>query len=259
MKVSIITICYNNADTLEETILSVSNQTHPDIEYIIIDGQSTDGSDAIVQKHRDKVDVYVREPDAGIYDAINKGIGKASGDVVGLLHADDFYCHDQVIADVSQLMTRSQSDALYADCLYVDQHHTDRISRYWKSGEYVEGAFLKGWMPPHPTFFVRRDCYLRLGLYDTRFRSAGDYELMLRYVHKHGISVCYLPKVILCMRQGGTSNRSLCNRWRAHQEDRLAWKINDLKPGWFTLLRKPLSKLKQFFRGQCRRKNDRKR
>ena len=246
MKVSIITVSYNSAETIEETIQSVISQDYPSIEYIIIDGKSTDQTLDIVRKYEDKIATLVSEKDKGIYDALNKGISMATGDIVGLLHADDLYANYQVISDVVAQFKQSHADAVYADLNYVDRIDTNRIIRKWKSGEYKEGMFEKGWMPPHPTFFVKREYYTKYGLFNLKLRSSADYELMLRFIHVNKIRLSYLPKMIVNMRAGGQSNVSLMNRLKGNKEDRMAWELNNIKPGLFTLIRKPLSKLLQY-------------
>ncbi len=248
MKVSIITIAWNSAETIEATIQSVAGQTYDNIEYIVIDGGSKDDTMAIVGKYADAVAISVSEPDKGIYDAMNKGVQRATGDIIGILNSDDFYADTQVIADVVKSFQEQECDALYADLVYVDRDHTDKIIRYWEAGAYKKGAFVKGWMPPHPTFFVRKEKYEELGIYNTELKSAADYELMLRFMHKYEVKTGYLNRVITKMRVGGQSNVTLKNRIRANKEDRRAWEINGLKPGALTMIRKPLSKLTQFIK-----------
>ena len=250
MKVSIITITFNSAETIEDTIQSVLSQDYPNIEYILVDGASKDGTLEIIERYRNSISTVISERDNGIYDAMNKGVALATGDVIGILNSDDFYADSTVISDIVKTMQRAASDACYADLVYVDRNDTNRIIRSWKSGDYRQGQFLRGWMPPHPTFFVKRSIYEMHGSYALNLRSAADYELMLRFIHKHAISLSYLPRVITKMRTGGQSNVSLKNRWRANREDRLAWKMNGLQPGFFTLLRKPLSKLLQYLPGK---------
>lgn len=246
MKVSIITISYNSAETIEDTIKSVVSQDYPNIEYIIIDGASKDETLTIVGQYKDKIAKVISEKDKGIYDAMNKGVDHATGDIIGILNSDDYYYDESVISEVVRLFEQEQKDGLYADLVYVDRADPDRVIRYWKSGSYKDGKFLRGWMPPHPTFFVKREVYEKYGLYSTDLRSAADYEFMLRVIHKHKISLSYMPRILTKMRVGGMSNVSLKNRWRANMEDRRAWKINGLKPKWYTLTVKPLSKLLQF-------------
>lgn len=248
MKVSIITITYNSEATLADTIESVLNQTYTDLEYIIVDGGSTDKTLSIIDSYRDKISKVVSEKDQGLYDALNKGIAMASGDVIGLIHSDDFYTGKDVIGKIVKAITEQHADAAYADLYYVDKNDTSVVFRKWKSGPYRHGMFLRGWMPPHPTFFARKECYEKFGSFNLSLVSSADYELMLRFIHKHRIRLAYLPEFIIKMRVGGKSNVSLKNRIRANQEDRKAWKINGLKPNPLTLYMKPLRKIIQLFK-----------
>lgn len=245
-KVSIITVCYNSAKTIEDTIQSVINQNYDNIEYIIIDGLSTDNTLEIVNKYQDKIAKVISEKDAGLYDAINKGVKLATGDIIANINSDDFYIDNNVIADVVAKMEEKKSDTLYADLYYVDESDTNKVTRNWVSGEYKKGMFFKGWMPPHPTFFVRKSVYDNYGKFNLELKSAADYEIMLRFIHKHECSISYLPRVVVRMRVGGVSNSSIKNRLKANREDKQAWKINGLKPKSYTLIFKPLSKILQF-------------
>lgn len=247
-KISIITVTYNSAQTLEHTIQSVLSQNYPNLEYIIIDGNSTDGTLAVVEKYKTKIAKFVSEKDEGLYHAINKGIQLATGDIIGILHADDFYINSQVLTQVAETFEKNKADAVYADLYYVDKTNTDKIIRTWRSGIYKASSFLWGWMPPHPTFFVKKDCYAKHGTFNTSLRSAADYEIMLRFLFKNKIKVAYLPEFIVKMRIGGQSNASVKNRVKANNEDRLAWKLNGLKPYFFTLTLKPLRKITQFLK-----------
>ncbi|UTW62702.1 glycosyltransferase [bacterium SCSIO 12741] len=246
MKVSIITVSYNAVKTIEHTIQSVLDQDYPDIEYVIVDGGSKDGTVEIIQQKEGQVARWVSEPDKGIYDAMNKGVSLATGDLIGILNADDFYMDHQVISKVVATIQAANADSLYADLQYVAQDNISKVIRTWRSGQYAKGLFLEGWMPPHPTFFLKKSCYEKFGTYNLELRSAADYELMLRMLHKEDISVAYLPEIITQMRAGGTSNASMKNRIKANREDRKAWEMNGLKPKWYTLIKKPLSKLGQF-------------
>ncbi|TND02402.1 MAG: Glycosyltransferase, group 2 family protein [Bacteroidetes bacterium] len=248
MKVSVITACYNSASTIEDTLRSVTGQDYPGIEYIIVDGESKDDTLAIVDRYRDKIAQIVSGKDGGIYFALNKGISLATGDIIALLHSDDFYADNGVISRVVNCFREKQTDSVYGDLQYVDAADTKKVVRTWISGEYVHGKFRKGWMPPHPAFFLKRECYLQSGLFNTSFKTAADYELMLRMLHKEKRSTAYLPGVLVKMRTGGASNVTLKARINANREDRRAWTINGLKPGPLTLLRKPLSKLGQFLK-----------
>lgn len=247
-KVSIITVCYNSAKTIEDTIQSVINQTYDNIEYIIVDGLSTDNTLEIVNKYKEKITKVISEKDAGLYDAINKGIGLATGEIIANLNSDDFYIDNNVIADVVAKMQEENSDTLYADLYYVDEIDTNKVVRNWVSGNYKKGAFFKGWMPPHPTFFVRKKVYNNYGKFNLELKSAADYEIMLRFIHKHECSISYLPRVVVRMRVGGVSNASIKNRLKANREDKRAWEMNGLTPKPYTLIFKPLSKVLQFVR-----------
>lgn len=248
MKVSIITITYNSEATLKDTIESVVNQSYNDIEYIIVDGKSTDNSLSIIESYKDKISKVISEKDKGLYDALNKGIALATGDLIGIIHSDDFYTNNFVIEKIVKSIEENNSDAVYADLYYVDKVYTNKIFRKWKSGNYTYGQFINGWMPPHPTFFAKRSCYEKFGSFNLSFVSAADYELMLRFIHKHKIKLAYLPEFIIKMRVGGKSNVSLKNRIRANNEDRKAWIINGLKPKFYTLYAKPLRKIIQLFK-----------
>ena len=246
MKCTIITVSYNAADTIESTINSVLTQDYNNLEYIIIDGNSSDGTKQIIEKYSDRINKWISEKDNGIYDAMNKGIQLATGDIIGILNADDLYSNNQVITNIVNQFKNVDTDALYGDLKYVLKNDISKTIRYWKSGEYTDGKFLNGWMPPHPTFFVRKNIYNQLGLYRTDMPSAADYELMLRYIHVNKIKVVYLPELITIMREGGVSNKNLINRWKANRDDLRAWQVNNVKPSTFTLILKPLSKLLQF-------------
>ena len=248
MKVSIITITYNSEATIRDTIESVINQTYKNIEYIFIDGKSTDNTISIIKSYGENISTLISEKDNGLYDALNKGIALATGDIIGILHSDDFYTNFNVITNIVSSFDKSNADAVYADLYYVDKNNTNQIHRKWKSGNYKDGMFLNGWMPPHPTFFVKRIIYEKFGSFNSALTSAADYELMLRLIHKHKIKLVYLAEFIIKMRVGGKSNISLKNRIRANKEDRLAWKLNNVKPYFYTLYLKPIRKIVQLFR-----------
>jgi glycosyltransferase len=245
MKISIITATYNSASTIKHSLQSVSEQEQSLVEHIIIDGDSTDETMRIVSSFP-HLKIKISERDAGIYDAMNKGIQKASGEIIGILNSDDFYASSQVLSEVVSVFERTNCDALYGDLEYVDKDDITRVIRYWKSGSYRSGAFKWGWMPPHPTFFVKREVYEKYGLFKLGMKTAADYELMLRFIHKERIKLEYIPSVLVKMRTGGASNRSLLSRLQANEDDRTAWAINGIKPYWFTLYLKPLRKISQF-------------
>lgn len=247
MKISIVTICYNAETYLEEALNSFFSQDYSNKELVIIDGGSRDKTLDILNKYKSQFGYFVSEKDNGLYDALNKGINNTSGEFVGILHADDLLAYPQVLTDVANQLLKSKADALYADLNYV-QLDGQTVHRKWISGSFKKSNFLKGWMPPHPTFFAKKVLFEKYGNYNTQFKQAADYELMLRFLYKSEISVTYLPKVISSMRVGGKSNVSIKNRLYANKEDYLAWKINNLKPPFGFRLIKPLSKLNQFFR-----------
>jgi len=247
MKVSIITVTLNNAEYIETCIQSVINQDYRNIEYILIDGGSTDGTLDIIKNYDSKISKWISEHDDGIYDAINKGIGLATGDVIGVLHSDDFYINDKVVEIVVKQISNRNVDSCYGSLVYVDRDDDEKTIRYWKSNRYQDGLFRKGWMPPHPTFFVRREVYDKYGIFNLAMGSAADYELMLRFIYKHRVSTTYIPEVLVKMRAGGESNKTLSNRLKANHMDRMAWKVNGLKPPLFLSLTKPLSKVNQWF------------
>lgn len=246
MKISIITVCYNSERTIDDCIKSVVNQSYTNLEYIVVDGKSTDNTMGIIASFGDKITKVVSEKDQGMYDAINKGIKLATGDVIGVLNSDDMYFDEYVLEEVMAKITAEKADALYADLNYVDQDDTNRIVRYWKSGSFKSNSFISGWMPPHPTFFIKKDWYEKYGGYSLDLVSAADYELMLRMIQKYHAKLSYLPRVIVNMRVGGMSNSSLVNRLRANKEDRKAWVMNGLTPKSYTLLFKPLRKIIQY-------------
>lgn len=245
MKITIITVVFENKQFIRDALESVLSQDYPDIEYIVIDGGSKDGSLEIIRAYQDRISKTVSEPDQGIYDAMNKGIGMATGDVIGFLNSDDFYVNDQVVSKIAAAFAKD-IDAVYADLDYVSIGNKEKIIRKWRSGAYHPKRFLYGWMPPHPTFFVRREAYRKLGAYNTLLRSSADYELMLRMILRHGIRLKYIPEVLVKMRVGGQSNRSFLNRVKAHLEDWKVWKLNGLRPKFYTLLLKPFQKIFQF-------------
>lgn len=246
MKISVITISFNSANTIEDTIQSVLSQNYSAIEYIIVDAASTDGTLNIVEKYKSKISKVISEKDDGIYFALNKGISMATGDVIAFIHADDFYASETVLSSVMKLFSDENVESVYGDLNYVDRLDTSKVLRNWKSGAYKTELFLDGWMPPHPAFFLKKVCYEKFGAYNTSFSLAADYELMLRMLYKNKITTHYIPEVLVKMRTGGMSNVSISNRITANREDRRAWKVNGLKPGIFTLIKKPLSKINQF-------------
>jgi glycosyltransferase involved in cell wall biosynthesis len=211
MKISIITVCYNSAQTIAHTLRSVAGQTYPDIEHIVVDGLSTDNTLEVIKEFGSRVAILVSEKDKGIYDAMNKGLALATGDVVGFINADDFYASEDAVSSVVNALQQSRADSCYGDLCYIAQKDTTKIIRYWQSNDYGDGYFEKGWCPPHPTFFVKRSIYQAHGFFNLKYRIASDVELMARFLVIHKITSCYIPKVLINMRMGGTTNRSLSN------------------------------------------------
>lgn len=247
MKISIITATYNSADTIEDTLRCIQLQDYLNVEHIIMDGGSKDNTLDIV-KNFPHVSKVISEKDNGIYDAMNKGIMQATGDVIGILNSDDIYASDDVLSLIAKSFENPAVQATYADLEFVSRDNLDKVVRKWKAGNYSKKSFYYGWMPPHPTFFVRKVVYEKVGLFNTNLGSAADYELMLRILLKNNIPAAYINRVIIKMRMGGVSTGSIANRLKANQKDRLAWKVNGLQPDFYTLYLKPLRKLGQFLK-----------
>lgn len=246
MKLSIITATYNSAATITQTLESVAEQTYDSIEHIIVDGLSNDNTLNLVN-HFQHIATIITEKDNGIYDAMNKGIQLASGDIIGILNSDDFYVSNDILQQVAEVFETTNCDLLYGDLNFVDSNEISKIKRKWIAGSYTLNDFLYGWMPPHPTFFVRKKVYEKYGLFNLSLGSAADYELMLRFMYKHQLKTSYLNKVIVHFRMGGASTKNINNRIKANINDRKAWQINNIAPKWYTLHLKPLRKIKQFF------------
>jgi glycosyltransferase len=246
LKVSIITVTFNSGATVADTLESVRCQNYDNIEHIIVDGHSQDETMEIVRSFP-HVKKWISEKDGGIYDAMNKGIQMATGDIIGILNSDDVYANSQVISKIAACFQKKSTETVYSDLNYVKAEDLEKVVRHWKSGDFKRENFYYGWMPPHPTFFVRREVYEKAGFFNLSLKSSADYELMLRILFKHQFGTTYLPEVLVKMRSGGASNSSFKNRILANQEDRKAWKLNQLHPYFFTLYLKPLRKIMQFF------------
>ncbi len=229
-----------------DSVQSVRSQNYEDIEYIVIDGASKDGTSELLSKNSVLFDRFISEPDEGLYDAINKGIALSSGDIVGLMHADDLFADEKVITDIVNRIQKSGSDSIYGDLVYVNKENIDQVVRIWTAGDYKKSKFLYGWMPPHPTFYMKREKFEKTGLYNSSFKSAADYEFLLRSLYKYELTSTYLPRTLVKMRVGGKSNESIGNRLNANRQDYRAWKQNKLKPFWFTRFLKPARKVLQF-------------
>ena len=245
MKISIITVCYNSASTIERAIKSVLSQDYSNIEYIIIDGGSTDGTVEIINKYKDKITQFVSEKDEGIYDAMNKGIALATGDIVGILNSDDFYADNFILSEIANAFGGGMIDAVYGNVAYFISGKEGKIFRYWKAGEFSQAKIKNGWMPPHPAFFVKKDWYKRYGNFRLDFGTSADYELLLRFMLA-GIKMKYVNKTFVNMQAGGASGKSFLARWRAWQMIRKAWTVNNKRPPLFLIERRILSKFTQF-------------
>ncbi len=247
MKVTLLTVTYNSCKYLEECINSVMVQTHPDIEHIIIDAASTDGTLDIIRKYEPHIAHWISEKDRGMYDAINKGIALATGAIIGILNSDDKLAAADVIEEIVHCFADQHVDAVYGDLVYVDKLNTSRILRYWKGFDYKRYRFNYGWMPAHPTFYVRTSLIADLGGYESHYYTAADYEFMARYLYRFRINARYLPKLIVKMRSGGQSNRTIAIRLRANRRDYLAMKKNKIPFPLAASILKPIIKLHQYY------------
>lgn len=244
-RITIITVTYNSEKTLSHTLESVMRQDYKNFEHIIIDGLSTDSTVSIIKKYP-HVTKWISEKDAGLYEAMNKGLQLATGDVIGILNSDDFFTHEQVLSKIAKCFIINKTDTVYSDLQYVQSENINKVVRNWRSGSFNASKFYYGWMPPHPTFFAKKEVYKTAGMFNLSLKSSADYEMMLRILVKYNFSASYVPEVLVKMRAGGISNSSLKNRVRANAEDKEAWKLNNLKPNIFTFYFKPLRKIFQY-------------
>ena len=246
MKVSVITVVFNDVEHIVGAIESVISQNYSCIEYIVVDGGSTDGTLEVINEYRDQISLIFSEPDRGIYDAMNKGISLSSGEVVGFLHADDFFSSCGVISSIVDHISSIGSDVVYGDLDYVSENNADHVVRHWQAGPFIKEKLRSGWMPPHPTVYAVRKVYEQLGGFDCSYRIAADYDFMLRILSKDELKIGYKPSVLVKMRTGGESNRNLSNIIRKSMEDYRALKSNQVG-GIMALIYKNLRKLPQFF------------
>ncbi|PHS70954.1 MAG: glycosyl transferase [Methylophaga sp.] len=249
MKISIITVCYNASEFIRYAIESVLAQSYPDIEYIVIDGASNDGTLEIINEYSKDIKHIVSEPDQGIYDAMNKGLKMATGDIIGTLNADDFYSDNDVLNRVSECFRDESVDAVYADLVYVNQIETDKTVRLWKSRCFISGLFKQGWVPPHPTFFTRKQVYKNYGYFDLKYKLAADFELLFRMIEVNKIKTVYVPSILVKMRMGGATNKNITNIIQQNKEILLVLKAyySDLSViNWFA--HKSLDRFMQFVR-----------
>jgi glycosyltransferase involved in cell wall biosynthesis len=247
MKISIITVCFNSEKTILDTINSVKSQNYELIEYIVIDGGSKDHTLQIINSNSKKIDKFISEPDLGIYDAMNKGIHLASGEIVGFLNSDDVYYDTRVVEKIANAFMRDPSlDAVYGDLLMVSANDLSNIIRYWKPGVYRHGLCLSGWIPPHPTFYVKRNILLNAGGFDLRYKLQSDVDLMMRLFEIVGISAYYLPGIFVRQRFGGATTGNPINILRGNLEAILSFRRNGFGLGFSFIIRKLYSRLSQF-------------
>lgn len=247
MKISLITVCRNAASVIDGTLESVFAQTHPDIEVIVIDGASNDGTQQLLEQYRSRLGYYVSEPDKGIYDAMNKGLRAATGEVIGFVNAGDLLMTPDTISQVVQAFQRAKVDAVYGDIIMVDEKDIHKVHRTWLSGTYHRENFRRGWMPPHVGTFIRKSVYDQFGHFNTTLRIGADYEILLRFLYKHKVSTVHLREVLVRFRLGGMSNGSIKHILKANREVRASWGINGLTAPPLLVTRKLWSKVMQFF------------
>ncbi|MEO8884785.1 MAG: glycosyltransferase family 2 protein [Mucilaginibacter sp.] len=245
LKISLITVVYNSASTIKRCIESVIAQNYPNIEYIIIDGGSTDGTLQIIEQYLPHIKFFLSEADGGIYDAMNKGIKAATGNIIGTLNSDDFFADNDVLSCISQAFVQHDPDVVYGNLDYIDLK--GNIKRIWKAGRYVNNRFNWGWMPPHPTFYCKRELFEKFGAYNLQYGTAADYELMVRFIHQNKVSIYYLNKTIVKMSIGGVSNKAYRNRYNAWVNDYKAMRKNGVIFPSLAIVLKPLRKIVQYF------------
>ncbi|MFD2284861.1 glycosyltransferase [Pedobacter petrophilus] len=247
MKISIITVVYNNHKTIKTAIDSVLGQHYQNIEYIIIDGNSTDGTTDFIYSYGDSISKVISEPDKGIYDAMNKGIALCTGEVIGILNSDDVYAHRNVLSEVMKQFTEDAAlDLVYGDLVYVKNNDLDQVVRTWISKPYYPKFFEDGHVPPHPSLFIKRSVYQKVGLFNLEMRLAADYEFMLRLFKLHQYKSKYLNHLLVKMRLGGATNASIKNIVNGNLEILRAWKINHLKAPFLLMPRRIAKRLIQF-------------
>jgi glycosyltransferase involved in cell wall biosynthesis len=246
MKVSIITVAFNAAETIEATMKSVLSQDYKDIEYIIVDGGSTDSTHDIVNRYKNDIAKVISEPDNGIYDAMNKGFRSSNGTIIAALNGDDVYTGNSIVNRMVEFIESKNLDAAYGDLIYIDRRDTGHIKRFWKPGPYKKGAFYHGWVIPHPTFFCRKEIFEKYGYFNDKLQIAADFELMLRLIEKHRIKIDYLPEVIVKMGVGGKAN-VLRGMIRGNREIIRSFRLNGLRLSPLFFICKPITKISQLF------------
>jgi len=248
MKVSIITPVFNNKKTIKDTIDSVLNQSYKNIEYIIVDGASKDGTLDIIKSYKNKITKVISQKDNGIYDAMNKGIKASSGEIIAIINSDDMYYDKNVISKIAGAFKNKNVNIVYSDIVYVDKNNTDKIRRYWKASGYEKGAFAKGFHPAHPSFFVRKIIYDTFGLFDPAFGISADFELMLRFMDRYNVNSYYLPGITVKMRNGGKSGKNFFNRFVGNINCYKAFKKNRIKVSFLYVFKRIFPKIRQYFK-----------
>lgn len=246
MKVSIITIVFNKVHEIEQTVQSVISQDYPGIEYIIIDGGSTDGTMDIINRYHNQIDILISEPDKGIYDAINKGITHATGEIIGLVHAGDMLINNRVISNVVNHFQSTGADLVYGNTLLVDPLRTDRVVRVCEGNEFNPNNFITGWMPSHSSVFIKTHLFMQHGLYRLDLNIAADYELLLRFMYKYRVNCSYYPGLVTRFRVGGISNKSIASIIRSNYQCYKAWGLNNLKVPFYTIPLKIIRRIPDF-------------
>jgi len=246
LTISVITVSYNSGGTIADTIESVAAQTHPRVEHIVVDGASTDGTLEVLKRYHGSLSKVVSEPDRGIYAAMNKGLVMATGDVVGTLNSDDVYADEAVLGLVANAFRDETVDVCYGDVFYVESRDLNRIVRQWKSEPYRAGLFERGWMPPHPAFFIRRRVLGRVGQFEAGYRFAADFDFMLRALHVQQLRSIYLPRELVKMRVGGETNSTVMNVLKGNVEAYKSCRKHGLGVSPLFIARKILRKLPQY-------------
>jgi glycosyltransferase involved in cell wall biosynthesis len=248
LKISIITVVWNNKKTIKDAIDSVLSQTYKDIEYILVDGASSDGTIEIIKSYEKKINKFISEPDKGIYDAMNKGINLATGNIIGILNSDDFYIDKYVVEKVAKEFEEKKVSSVYADLIYVKPENLEKSIRYYDSSHFKPDKFPYGWMPAHPTFFVKKEIYDKYGVFKTDYKIAADYELLTRFIGKYKISYSYIKEPIVKMRIGGASTSGIKSNYILNKEIIRACRENDIYTNWLMVLSKYPKKILGLFK-----------
>ena len=248
MRISIITVSYNSVKTIGDTIESVLSQNYSDLEYIIIDGLSMDGTCELIKTYGPRISIFISEPDRGMYDAMNKGIKLATGDVIGILNSDDFFCNNHIIQDIADVIKNEDIDATYGDVMFVDHGNIRKTVRYYSSKKFNPGKFKYGFMPSHPSFYVKKKFYTQLGLYKTHYLIAADFELVMRFLLCNKLRTRYIEETLVAMRTGGASNKSLLSHHTLNKEILLACRENGIKTNLLNIYSKYFIKVFEFFK-----------